>query len=544
MVLKKIVSMIIILLCLPFVFAFYAGDGSVGDPYQINSWTDLNETRADLTANYILINNLSSIDGDYINLGDSWVPIGGPGNQFTGNFDGQGNTISDLTINSPGTSYVALFGSVLNSNIQNIGLLKVSITGDNYAAGLVAWQDYGMINNSYVTGTITGLLSTGGMLGGGDESAIYNSYAIVTVTGMDETGGLAGHCSYVHDSYSIGNVTGNVAVGGLVGWQYGITNRSNSTANVVGINYVGGLIGWQDSTISTIIDSYATGDVSIVPESGGVGIGGLVGILYGGLNNSYATGNVTGSEYIGGLVGHSPGVLITKSYATGNINGVNYVGGLVGFQETGLIENSYATGDVTGSNVVIGGLVGVSYAAINASYSIGSVTGAGDVGGLVGSTIGTIDNSYWNTETSGQPTSAGGTGKTTTEMKDILTYLGWDIIPTTINLNNGYPYFGWQISDNSTVWFLYTATTTKIVFRNFQSMSINNLFCYQFYLGGNEQCIDETIWQDLLNASNLYYKINNPASWENYAVCYLNDGSLGHCTDAVGESGMCTCASN
>jgi len=87
------------------------------------------------------------------------------------------------------------------------------------------------------------------------------------------------------------------------------------------------------------------------------------------------------------------------------------------------------------------------------------VAGEGFVGGLVGlNEDSTVSDSFWDTETSGQATSAGGTGKNTTEMKDIATFsgAGWNITavanPGTRNLSyiwnivNGvtYPFLSWQ----------------------------------------------------------------------------------------------------
>jgi len=87
------------------------------------------------------------------------------------------------------------------------------------------------------------------------------------------------------------------------------------------------------------------------------------------------------------------------------------------------------------------------------------VAGEGFVGGLVGlNEDSTVSDSFWDTETSGQATSAGGTGKNTTKMKDIATFsgAGWNITavanPGTRNLSyiwnivNGltYPFLSWQ----------------------------------------------------------------------------------------------------
>ena len=89
------------------------------------------------------------------------------------------------------------------------------------------------------------------------------------------------------------------------------------------------------------------------------------------------------------------------------------------------------------------------------SYSTGSVTGGVNVGGLVGRDYnGTVSNSFWDTETSGQDTSDGGTGKTTAEMKDIITFLdaGWNIIAVALNETN--PAYIWNIVNNVTYPFL------------------------------------------------------------------------------------------
>ena len=79
----------------------------------------------------------------------------------------------------------------------------------------------------------------------------------------------------------------------------------------------------------------------------------------GNITNSYATGNVTGNEDVGGLAGALWGRrnIITNSYAAGNVTGENSVGGLAGWLGNGIITNSYATGNVTG-NENVGGLAG------------------------------------------------------------------------------------------------------------------------------------------------------------------------------------------
>jgi len=116
---------------------------------------------------------------------------------------------------------------------------------------------------------------------------------------------------------------------------------------------------------------------------------------------------------------------------------------------------------VTGSVQCVGGLVGENYGEVSNSYSTGNVTGYDGVGGLVGANCGecgaTVGDSFWDTETSGQNTSDGGTGKNTTEMKDFSTFSAiWDIFAVggpgerdtgyiwNIVHTVTYPFLSWQ----------------------------------------------------------------------------------------------------
>ena len=142
-----------------------------------------------------------------------------------------------------------------------------------------------------------------------------------------------------------------------------------------------------------------------------------------------------------------------------NITGARWVGGLAGFND-GTVSNSYSTGSVTG-NWYVGGLVGANWGGtVSKSYSTGNVSGNEHVGGLAGEDMGRglISKSFWDTETSGQATSPGGTGKTTAEMKDISTFsgAGWNIravnshgernLAGIWNIVDGltYPFLSWQ----------------------------------------------------------------------------------------------------
>ena len=150
-------------------------------------------------------------------------------------------------------------------------------------------------------------------------------------------------------------------------------------------------------------------------------VGGLVGEnrLSSNITNSYSSGAVSGDRNVGGLVGGDDGANIMNSYSSGAVSGDSSVGGLVGENtDSSYITNSYSSGAVSGDRKV-GGLVGFNNngANIEKSYSIGAVYGNDYVGGLVGENTATVTDSFWNTETSNQPTSAGSaTGLTKAEM--------------------------------------------------------------------------------------------------------------------------------
>jgi len=256
---------------------FAGGTGTLANPYQIATWGQLNNTHLYLNANYSLIRNLSSSDEDYAGIGDDWTPIGTsyPYScqylcEFKGNFEGNGNTISDLIINNPGILYyVGLFGSVYG-NISDIGLINVNIHGSSHVGGLVGYQFSGTITNSYSVGAIYSSDYTGGLVGI-NNGAITNSYSAGTVETPYPTG------PYAH-------------LGGLVGQSQGVITNCYSTGDVTGYGlYVGGLVGWQES--GTISNSYSRGHVIGAFTM----VGGLVGYQFRGpITSSFWDINVSG----------------------------------------------------------------------------------------------------------------------------------------------------------------------------------------------------------------------------------------------------------
>jgi hypothetical protein len=198
---------------------------------------------------------------------------------------------------------------------------------------------------------------------------------------------------------------------------------------------VGSLVG---SLVGTVTNCYVEGGI----VSGDENVGGLVGINRGTISKCYSEIVVKGLySGTGGLVGNSSGT-ITNCYSTGSVSGTLNVGGLVG-ENRGTITYCYSTSSVSGSSYV-GGLVGTGSNIANC-YATGSVTGPWDVGGLVGRSTGLVTNSFWDIQTSGQLSSAGGKGKTTAELKMANTFLGWWCEPVwTIDESVDYPRLLWE----------------------------------------------------------------------------------------------------
>jgi hypothetical protein len=266
------------------------------------------------------------------------------------------------------------------------------------------------------------------------------------------TGNFNGQGREIRDLFINRPTEDRVGLFGVVGIGGVIRNVGVVNVNVRGRNIIGGLVGYNDGG-GNVSNSYSTGSVT-----GNDHVGGLAGWNDGTVSNSFATGSVTGRNNVGGLVGGND-ITIINSYSTGNVTGTGNVGGLVGGNFGGsTVTNSYATGSVTGTTHV-GGLVGMNLdGTVNNSYSTGRVTGTGNVGGLVGAGMpaGAI-NSFWDRETSEQIGSAGGTGKTTTQMMDIATFrgAGWSIVAVAPGMRNTayiwnivaqptYPFLSWQ----------------------------------------------------------------------------------------------------
>ena len=327
--------------------AFAGGTGTESDPYQIANGAELAYLASSVNSgetytgkNFVLTANID------LN-GLPWTPIGNSFSDallegsnyriFAGNFDGNGYTISNVSIGSETAPLEAdvfgLFGAtagkISNLNLDTVsihGIAKIASIGAviGFAGGLVGYSG-GYIENCHVTGLTM------------DMSAPSNVYAAAYCVGglvgvLDETQ-LINECSV---SGSITEKAGKGSIGGLIGELGKAAKITYSRSEV---------------TVNVKADS-----------RGGANVGGFIGKGNGKtdaeriIRNCYATGNVTGGAYTGGFAGGLWGLNIKNCYASGNVSqAAAAMASFVGTDASdpnyyGSITSCFAIGSVTGSS--------------------------------------------------------------------------------------------------------------------------------------------------------------------------------------------------
>lgn len=285
---------------------------------------------------------------------------------------------------------------------------------------------------------------------------------------------------------SVGNA-GTPFTGSFDGAGFTISNLSVNSPFGEGIGFFGVILAPGQVAVT---------DVNLVNVDivGSLNVGALAGVNGAIISRSSATGKVTGggefqgNGLIGGLVGENGirvdsdtayGGTISYSWAFVDVTGVGgrFVGGLVGYnRRSSTIIDSYARGAVSavspdpefGPVDFTAGFAGYNGigSTVARSYSTGPTSSNGpDLGGFIGlndveeAPAGVVSQSFWDTATSGQLTSDGGTGESTTAMTSIVTYqaAGWTIVAGWApfqpdsgvwgicpEVNDGYPYLLWE----------------------------------------------------------------------------------------------------
>ena len=322
---KKTVSMILSLLLLMSVLGGYGavatadtlfagGTGTADDPWQVATADQLDLIRNDLTAHYILIEDID------LSGYENWTPIGAfqslsdapedaeiphPDYAFTGTFDGAGHTISNLKVSAEAPMGAGLFGCVSGTEngpafIGHFTLKDVNVSGVYLVGGAVGLQfmncpvsDIHLVGNNH----LSGMQGIGGIVGTGFD-LISNCSATAEITVLGDDGACAGliaggttmspikNCEVIEGSITAeGNETW--AFGALCGAPWGAAEISDckvsgTVITVSGENnrLVGGLVGFggtYDPTAPAQITGCTVENVSLIVSETTDSVGGLIG---------------------------------------------------------------------------------------------------------------------------------------------------------------------------------------------------------------------------------------------------------------------------
>lgn len=394
-----------------------AGD-SPEDPILITDCEELqviDSDQANYSKHYALDSDIDCEDSAGWDSGKGFNPIASNDVPFTGSFNGNHHTITNLTIlradDDPDTNYgndpgnneqsVGLFAWTQNAEIYDLNIDLSKVKGYEFVGGIVGWAETTTLTNVSFNATVKDnscdpghcVWARYGYVGGGLVGMLHNSNVVNGVTAGPVKGS--------------GNIIGGLV--GQVGANSSITS-SSSSSNIDGGNELGGAVGSMLG--GDLEDVHASGNVDANDDEGfknGYAAGGLVGRMESAANvtRSSATGNVH-ADYssVGGLVGLKEGTgSVTDSYARGNVSQADgwttggKVGGLIGEVYGGVFERTYASGSTSGEYNV-GGLVGFtdeeSDITLQDSFAAGQVTAtSGDPFPNDGGLVGFYD---WNTE--------------------------------------------------------------------------------------------------------------------------------------------------
>ncbi len=254
------------------------GSGEPNDPYLIYTAEQMNDIGAepnDWDKHFKLMSNID-LSG-YLYSAALIAPDNDPddpafqGIPFKGTIDGNGRTISHLTIH--GAGFIGLIGRLdPQAAVENLKLMDVNLAGLDYVGALAGFNN-GLITKSCVTGTISGRDRVGGLTGR-NWGRVTASYNAASVTGNSDVGGItAANYNTITNCYNTGAVTAARDVGGIVGENYKSISMTYSTGPVSGTDRAGGLVGynWQEAT-ATITASFWDIETSTQTTSdGGIG---------------------------------------------------------------------------------------------------------------------------------------------------------------------------------------------------------------------------------------------------------------------------------
>ena len=371
-----------------------------------------------------------------------WTPIGNSSVAFTGNFDGNGHTVSGMFINTT-SSHNGLFGNS-SGTVQNVTVADSWVTGGECTAGVIGSNGGSVVNaNNYAS--VVGLSDyVGGIAGQSNGSystttIVKNSKNYGVVQGKNNVGGITGRAyqASMEKVENHGLIEGNEEVGGITG-RGGYTYISVylfdckyaiNTASITGKSSVGGIMGAAGYASPNISGNKIITTLDNAKNSGKINGEKYVGGVIGSANQTSIcrvgnTSSIEGKQNVAGVIGNIVSSTTSYMYNVGNVSGLGYVGGIFGNNKEGVTSSAYSTGKVDGDSLV-GLMIGYNYNTTMADYYY---LKQGDQ------------------EPFGQNNGGGmATPKIASEMKsaDFAKLLGADFVYDS-GLNDGYPVLAWE----------------------------------------------------------------------------------------------------
>ena len=246
--------------------SFGGGAGTLASPYKISNLSELrllSENKQFWIKHFILTNDIDATDTNNWNNGDhdddtdtppqvmGFTPIGNANysEAFTGSFNGNGYSISNLYINRPGYDKIGLFGQMKSAELKSLILVNVNITGKDDVGGLIGYAgNDSATKNCTASGTINGAEATGGIVGSISSSVIKNSSSSANINKTNTSG------SFTY----LGGIAGQISSSTLQNcFSSGTIKLSGSSS----FCYAGGLCG--EASASSIVKNCHTGcDIS------------------------------------------------------------------------------------------------------------------------------------------------------------------------------------------------------------------------------------------------------------------------------------------
>ena len=278
-----------------------------------------------------------------------------------------------------------------------------------YTVSLAAAKDLGYTiesNGSYTVTSADGLMNIAELVNGGKSDINITLDTDIDLTGKDWT--------------PIGTDYDNSYKGTFDGGGHTITGLTFTTND----EYAG-LFGWLNRA-GTVKNVVMEGVQITSNQIYGGSIGGVVGSGWGTIENCSVSGSVSGTVYVGGVVGVQIGGSITGCSSSATVKGTVDVGGVAGqTNSSATLTACYATGNVIiemapKKNIAGGGLVGMNAgSSLLACYATGNVTSTGSstgyvhIGGFLGDNYTTVTACYWkNNHEQGIGYNRGSTGAT------------------------------------------------------------------------------------------------------------------------------------